>query len=258
MITSTSSSQVKNVLSLQKKAKVRRQTGQFVVEGAKMVLEAPGDRLVKVYVSESFERDNDAYLKELGAFDRLETVSDNVFLRMSDTQTPQGIMAVVQMKEISLPEMLKENPLLLLIENLQDPGNLGTIVRTGEGAGVTGIIMSAGTVDMYNPKTIRSTMGSIYRVPFVSVQDFADAIRQCKSAGIKLYAAHLGGSCAYTQADYTGASGFLIGNESNGLTEQAADSADMLIKIPMKGRVESLNAATAAAILAFEAARQRG
>ena len=186
MITSTSSSQVKHVVNLQKKAKLRKEEKQFVVEGVKMVSEAPADRLVKVYVSETFKADNEEFLERMNydsiGKDVLEIVTDNVFMRMADTQTPQGIMAVVRMSDTDLEGILsdKRNPLLLIIENLQDPGNLGTIVRMAEGAGVTGIIMSSNTVDIYNPKTIRSTMGSLYRVPVIYVDDICEAADVCK------------------------------------------------------------------------------
>lgn len=135
-----------------------------------MVSEVPADLLVKIYMSERFHSNNPEYVHELVkkqgiSSDSIEIVADNVFDRMSQTQTPQGIMAVVRMKDSSISDMLTDNPLLILVENLQDPGNLGTILRMGEGAGVTGVIMSSNTVDIYNPKTIRSTMGSIFRVP---------------------------------------------------------------------------------------------
>ena len=141
--------------------------------------------------------------------------------------------------------------------NLQDPGNLGTILRMGEGAGVTGVIMSSNTVDIYNPKTIRSTMGSIFRVPFVYVQDFSDAVSQCQNSGIKVYAAHLDGKNTYLGEDYREGTAFLIGNEGNGLTDDITKQADTLIRIPMQGEVESLNAAIACTILTYEAVRQR-
>ena len=190
MITSTSSSQVKYVVNLQKKAKLRKEEKQFVVEGIKMVSEAPTDRLVKVYISETFKADNEEFLERMNydsiGKDVLEIVTDNVFMRMADTQTPQGIMAVVRMTDTDLEGILsdKRNPLLLIIENLQDPGNLGTIVRMAEGAGVTGIIMSSNTVDIYNPKTIRSTMGSLYRVPVIYVDDICEAADVCKSKDV--------------------------------------------------------------------------
>ena len=263
MITSTSSSQVKHVVNLQKKAKLRKEEKQFVVEGLKMVSEAPSDRLVKVYVSETFKADNEEFLERMNydsiGKDVLEIVTDNVFMRMADTQTPQGIMAVVRMSDTDLEGILsdKRNPLLLIIENLQDPGNLGTIVRMAEGAGVTGIIMSSNTVDIYNPKTIRSTMGSLYRVPVIYVDDICEAADVCKSKGVTVYAAHLNGTDNYNKKDYTNPTAFMIGNEGNGLTDKLADKADEYVRIPMQGEVESLNAAIACTILTYEAVRQR-
>lgn len=149
------------------------------------------------------------------------------------------------------------NPLLMLLEDIQDPGNLGTILRTGEGAGIDGVIMSRDTADIYNPKTIRSTMGSIYRVPFLYVSSLSDMIAELKQKKITVYAAHLKGKQWYDQADYSGGSAFLIGNEGNGLKEETAALADSYIKIPMGGKVESLNAAMASGILMYEASRQR-
>lgn len=259
MITSTSSSQVKHILQLQAKSKARRESREFIVEGHKMVMEAPTDRVVKVYASETFMTNNQLLIQDLTNRNvDTESVSDQVFQRMSDTKTPQGIMAVVRMNEISVNDIINAtaSPLLLIIENLQDPGNLGTIIRMAEGAGVTGIIMSPNTVDVYNPKTIRSTMGSIYRIPFVYADDLEGVLNICKDNGIKLYAAHLHGENAY-EKDYTCSTAFLIGNEGNGLSDRVSSMADELIRIPMAGQVESLNAAIASTILAFEAVRQR-
>ncbi len=258
MITSTSSSQVKYVLLLQKKAKARRENQEFVVEGVKMVSEAPKDRVVKVYISETYDRNNSGFKNGLGISpDKIEIVSDSVFIHMSDTQTPQGVMAIIKMRTYNIEETLTDKALIIGIENLQDPGNLGTIVRMGEGAGVTGVIMSANTVDIYNPKTIRSTMGSVYRVPFIYVEDFAKVMADVQSQGANVYAAHLNGSVEYTEPDYTKKTVFLIGNEGNGLTEAAVNAASDLIRIPMEGEVESLNAAIACTVLTYEAMRQR-
>ena len=146
---------------------------------------------------------------------------------------------------------------LMVLETIQDPGNLGTILRAGEGAGITGVVMSRDTADLYNPKVIRSTMGSVLRVPFVYADDFGETLEEIKKAGIRLFAAHLKGSVPYDEADYRGRTAFLIGNEANGLTEASAQAADCRIRIPMEGKVESLNAAVAASVLMFEAARQR-
>ena len=265
MITSTSNQQMKNISALLKKSKERKSTKTFVVEGPRMVVETPVDKLKGVYVAEGFAHntDNKGILKEIQdkcsqANAVYEVVADNVFKSVSDTQTPQGIMAVVAMPEYGLEQLLDgEKTHLLILERIQDPGNLGTMVRTGEGAGVTGIIMNKTTVDLFNPKTIRSTMGSIYRVPFYVTEDLPALMKQLQEKGISLYAAHLKGEHSYDEEDYKKACGFLIGNEGNGLSNEIADLADTYIKIPMEGQVESLNAAISATLLMYEANRQR-
>lgn len=265
MITSVSNQQMKSVSALLKKTKERKGSKSFVVEGPRMVTEAPVAALKAVYVAESYENntDNKTVLQELKqkceqAHAIYEVVADNVFKSVSDTQTPQGIMAVVAMPEYHLEQLLDgDKTHLLILESIQDPGNLGTMVRTGEGAGVTGIIMNKTTVDLFNPKTIRSTMGSLYRVPFYVTDDLAETMKGLQKQGIALYAAHLKGEHSYDEEDYTKACGFLIGNEGNGLSDEIANLADTYIKIPMEGQVESLNAAISATLLMYEANRQR-
>lgn len=258
MITSTKNDQVKAVIELKKKARARNEQGLFVVEGVRMAAELPKDQVKSIYVSETFAKnpENAAILAEYPGY---ELVSDQVFAAMSDTQTPQGVLALVRQFSYGMEDLLKnDRPAhLMVLENLQDPGNLGTIVRAGEGAGVTGIIMDSSTADIYNPKVIRSTMGSILRVPFVYVEDLDSALAKLKSKKIRMFAAHLDGKNSYDQEDYKDDSAFLIGNEASGLKEETAQKADIWVRIPMCGRVESLNAAVASSVLMFEAARQR-
>lgn len=263
MITSTSNQQMKNLAALLKKPKERRQQNLFVVEGPKMCFEAPQEWVKAIYVSESFLDDARAkeqlfeYCNTNGSL-TYEVVSDSVFRAISDTQTPQGIMNVVQMPHYELSDLLQgSNTMLLVLESIQDPGNLGTMLRTGEGAGITGVIMNRTTVDLFNPKTIRSTMGSLYRMPFVVSEDLNATIQELKKNKIRLYAAHLKGQISYDEPDYTDACGFLIGNEGNGLSDEVANMADDYIRIPMEGKVESLNAAVSAALLMYECNRQR-
>lgn len=259
MINSTSNKQVKNLILLQQKAKARKEQGLFVTEGIKMYREVPKNRLVKTYVSESFcqKGENQEILKGIPETER-EILADPVFKAASDTKTPQGILCLVKQQEYDLDQILKEStPLLLILEDIQDPGNLGTIFRTAEGAGVTGIIMSSQTADIYNPKTIRSTMGSLYRMPFLRVKELKPVLDELKKREIFTYAAHLKESVDYTKKDYTRGTAFMIGNEGNGLTEELSAQADAYIKIPMGGKLESLNAAIATAILTYEARRQR-
>ena len=274
MITSTSNSKVKNITALLKKSKERTRQGVFLVEGPKMFWEVPKERIEQVFVSESFFAKNETRLASDRHYYEAEIVKDSVFDAMSDTKTPQGVIAVVKQFAYTLGDLLKVEsgetanygkevaavssaPLLLLLEDLQDPGNLGTILRTAEGAGVTGIVMSEGCVDIYNPKVIRSTMGAALRMPFVYADDFCATMKQLQKRGISIYAAYLSGSVEYTEPDYRSAAAFLIGNESRGLKQETAEKADASIRIPMAGKVESLNAAVAASLLAYEAARQR-
>ena len=148
-----------------------------------------------------------------------------------DTQTPQGILTVLRMPSYEREDLLRtDHPLLLVLEDLQDPGNVGTILRTAEGAGVTGVILSRKCVDLFHPKTIRSTMGSIFRVPFIYEDQPEDAVNWLKASGIRTFAAHLRGNHFYSEEDYTGGSAFLIGNEAKGLSEELAESCDCLIR----------------------------
>ena len=234
MITSVSNAKIKNVMQLNQKAKARREQGLFVAEGRKMFLEAPENWVFQVFVSETFSQDGEL-MAQVEKYP-YEIVKDSVFRQMCDTKTPQGILTVLKLPSWSEEEVLAgENPLVMVLEDLQDPGNAGTILRTGEGAG----------------------MGSIYRMPFLYVEDVVSLEKKLKEKGIRSFAAHLKGENSYDHESYKGGTAFFIGNEGKGLTDQAADAADCLIRIPMCGKVESLNAAMASGILMYEAARQR-
>ena len=258
MITSTSNRKVKEIQALNRKSSFRRETGLFPAEGERMFLEIPEDRIRGLFVSERFLAHCGDDAREKLSYLPHEYVSDEVFSAMSDTRTPQGILALVSMDPPSLDQVLAgPSPCLLVLEHIQDPGNLGTMLRAGEGAGLTGIIADRGTADLYNPKTIRATMGSIFRVPLHYTDDLRETLHEMKRRGIFLAAAHLQGSVSYDQVSFLGPTAFLIGNEGNGLTEETASLADQKIRIPMCGQLESLNAAVASAVLLYELARQR-
>lgn len=261
MINSTANKQVRRVANLVKKARARREEDLYVVEGIRMCRELSPEQVEILYVSESFlkEHGQEHFKKDFLERFHWELTADAVMKVMADTQTPQGILALVKQCHVTFEEILNQpgTAHLMILETIQDPGNLGTILRAGEGAGITGVIMNETTADIYNPKVIRSTMGSIYRVPFAYVEDLEAACRQMKERGIRLFAAHLKGQNDYDQEDYTAPCGFLIGNEAKGLSDGTASLADTYVRIPMAGRVESLNAAVAASILMFETARQR-
>lgn len=278
MISSTSNGKVKQVVAWQTKAKERKKDGIFIVEGLRMFEEAPLSWINQVYVSDKCLanlRDvagrrqeaagNMPGDRECAVLRRLQQVSyeevtEEVFAKMSDTQTPQGILCVLRRPTYTLEDVLskdKKVPLVMVLEDLQDPGNLGTILRTGEGAGISGVIMSKDTVDIFNPKVIRATMGSIYRMPFLYAEDLNSVLDALHIEGIQTYAAHLQGETYYDSFDFAKGTAFLIGNEGNGLKKETADKAGSYLKIPMEGKVESLNAAIAASLLMYEAHRQR-
>ena len=311
LITSASNEKLKNIKKLSKSSKERNEQSLFIVEGIRMFREIPPEEIESVYVSETgavkFEDELKAALgKDYQSRDDYYVVSDRVFSGVSDTGTPQGILALVRQKVNNLSIVLNEkceksekpekvekseksekiekseklektekieksyevlsledngldasdNAFILIIEKLQDPGNLGTIIRTAEGAGVTGIIISSDSVDIYNPKVVRSTMGSIFRMPVYVSDDLIRDIECLKEKGITVYGAHLKGQNIYDK-NFKASCAFLIGNEGNGLSEEVSKTAEELIKIPMKGKVESLNAAISTAVIAYEVLRQR-
>ena len=198
MITSLQNSQVKNIIKLNQKAKARKEQGLFIAEGRKMFLEAPLSWIDKVYVAESMEEDDEVMKK--ASQTSWETVADSVFRQMSDTQTPQGVLTVLRKPSYHIEEIVgKENPMIVVLEDLQDPGNAGTIFRTAEGAGVDGVFLTKTCVDITNPKVIRATMGSVYRMPFVYVEDVVSLEKKLKEKGIRSFAAHLKGENSYDQ-----------------------------------------------------------
>lgn len=253
MITSTSNDTVKHVTLLVKNAKARRKEGLFVVEGDRIAREIPKGMLVQCFVTEEFA----ASQKENPVFDDADVtvVSADVFKKMSDTQNPQGILCTCRKDEVSLDGFLAKRAQgslrLLILEGIQDPGNLGTMVRSAEAAGFDAVIADMNTADVFNPKVIRSTMGSIFRVPVIYTDDLPEAVDRLRSEGVTVYAAHLKGEARYSDTDYAKRIAFMIGNEGNGLSDGICKKADMLVKIPMYGKVESLNAAVAASLLMF-------
>ena len=219
-----------------------------------MFTEIPEEYLYKVYASEDFYNEHRVIFEHMD----VELVSPQVMKEISDTMTPQGVLALVKMMKYSLEDLLEqEKPLFLVLENLQDPGNLGTILRTGEGAGINGVIMSHDTVDILIIQRLRAPRWDQYFVCHLSMSMiFLEVAETMKQKNIITYAAHLNGT-DYTKEDYQKGTAFFIGNEGNGLTDKLTDKVQKKIKIPMCGKVESLNAAMASGLLVYEARRQR-
>lgn len=271
-ITSTANPVIRHLASLQHKAAVRRETGTFVIEGERLVLSAPAQYLREVYVTAAVWEHLSAQLTERISGDRITLLSDAAMAKVSDTKSPQGILAEALQPVWSPDDVIRtavpaktpssdrERPaLLLLLEDIQDPGNLGTMFRTAEAAGASGLILTDRCADIFNPKTVRSTMSSIFRMPFVITGIPSSATDLLSRSGIRTFAACPGAdSASFETQDYSGPCAFLIGNEGNGLRRETIQAADQSISIPMQGRIESLNAAMSAGILLYEAARQRG
>lgn len=260
MISSTANKRVKQIMLWQTKARERKTDGVFIAEGIKMFEEAPPELVREVYFSTEslgrLKREPALWgkLQKLGA----EEVTEEVFRRMSDTDSPQGILTVLRQPEYELQYYIEETQsLFLVLEDIQDPGNLGTLVRTAEGAGATGVILAGNTADLFNPKTVRATMGSIYRVPCFRMEQLSEGLKLLHENGVTTYAAALEESCCYDEIQYEKRCAFLIGNEGKGLKDQTIRMAEKRLKIPMEGRVESLNASVAGALLMYEVHRQR-
>ncbi len=257
MITSPSNRLIKEIQALNSLRKRREQTGLFVAEGRKLFDEAPAELRYRTVISEEYEKTGEPLPDDIP----YDVVPDSLFRRISDTKTPQGILSVLRKPVYKREQLLDyENPFLLLLEDIQDPGNLGSMIRTAEGAGVTGVVMSKGCADLFQPKTIRSTMGSVFRVPFLVVDDMPAFAKELKRGGFVVAGTHLSGDVSYTEAPYEMPCAVIIGNEGKGMSERLARECSLLLKIPMEGRVESLNAAAAAAVVLYaaHAARHRG
>lgn len=255
MISSASNRQVKDVQKLQKSARFRHEQQLYVVEGWRMVEEIPPDKLFKIYVGVSYldKLNTETLYTDL----KIETVTDQVLKSMSTEKTNQGVLALVKMNTQALDFVFKAQPLLVALDCVQDPGNLGTIIRTAEAAGVDQIILSKGTVDLYNPKVIKSTMGAIFRMNICKEVELKDYISKAKDAGVRVYTAHLAGERHHFEENYTEGTCFLLGNEGNGVSDEISALATDFIKIPMTDQAESLNVAMASGILIYEAIRQR-
>lgn len=262
IIISGSNARIKELVKLNKDARLRRQMGVFIVEGIRMFRELPADRVREVYISESAYAEYGDELAGMGLTDSAHTylLSDGVFSSISQTKSPQGCMAVVECSHAGLEDVLESagRTMYLVLDAIQDPGNMGTIIRSAEAAGVTAVVISGDSCDPYNPKCVRATMGAIFRVPLVvcSGSSLADAVSAIKNTGVIVYGAHLNGDGLY-DINFPDKVAFLIGNEGNGLSDEVSASADRLLRIPMEGRVESLNAGVSAAILSYEVMRQR-
>ena len=264
MITSFSNDRIRHVTLLQKKASQRAEEDVFVAEGLRLFEEVPAAQLSEAYFTEgaveALKERGRADITELFSSGRAELVSDAVFEKMSGVQNPQGALAVVRRYSYDWPALFPEGkaPLLLLLEDIQDPGNLGSMLRTAEAAGAGGVILGGECADIYNPKVVRSSMGAIFRLPFMRIRELSYCFSTLHSRKVRIYAAALDGAKCFSEEDFTGGCAFIIGNEGAGIRKETIDEADGALFSPMAGKTESLNASVSAALFLYEAARQRG
>lgn len=248
-----------NLFKFVKKLKERRfrdKENLFILEGLRLIEEAIRANMDIEYIiiSKDYEdKFNDLLLENNISSNKIITLSNNLFMQLASTENPQGIIAVIKKND---KKKDLSGDFFLICDKVQDPGNLGTIIRTAHAAGVDGIILTKGTVDIYNDKTIRSTMGSIFYVPiFYDDKDFT-IIRNLKKDGFALVATSLKESRNFFEEDLKGKIILAVGNEGNGISNELFELADKKVKIPMPGGAESLNVSIATSIILFEKVRQ--
>lgn len=241
---------------LLRKKSVRDAERAFVVEGVKVVSEAlaAGATVQSAFVGPGAPADLVDRLLEAGA--RVHPLEAGVMERVADTVTPQPVAAVVSYVDVGL-DTLQDASMVVACVDVRDPGNAGTVLRSAEAAGADGVICCEGSVDVYNPKTVRASAGSLFHVPVVVGTTPRAAADAMASYGLTRVTTVARDGADYSAVDLTGRVAFFLGNEANGLPEDVVDASDVAVSIPMAGRTESLNVGMAAAVLCFEAARQR-
>ena len=265
-ITSAQNPKVKELLALQEKSKERRKKGLFVVEGRRELLHCIEAEFEPhtLFICRDILSDKD-FDKILGAIEEnfcgstypIVEISQQLYDKVAYRGGTEGIIAEMHCKELSLEGLkMKENPLVVILESVEKPGNLGAVLRSADASGVDAVIVCDPLTDMYNPNLIRSSIGAIFTVP-VATASSEDTIAWLKSNGIKIYTAQLQDSEWYYDTDMKGGTAIVMGTEATGLTNIWRKAADAHIKIPMLGRLDSLNVSVSAAILMYEAVRQR-
>ena len=261
MLENPRSPRVRAVAKLTKRS-ARTETGLFLLEGPQAVREALSYRpeaIVELFATPTgWERHPDIRSKAAEHGVEVEYVTEYVLNAMADTVTPQGLVAVVQQTPTAVKEIFAASPRLIAIcEEVRDPGNLGTIIRAADAAGADAVVLTGRTVDPYNPKVVRATTGSLFHLPVSVAGDLADVVERAHAAGLRILAADVKGDDlleARAEGVLAEPTGWLFGNEARGLEDDALALADRVLKLPIFGRAESLNLATAASVCLYESA----
>ncbi len=239
---------IKNIKKLKEK---KYRVDSYIVEGIKMVKEAINENqeIALIAIREDFKIDFDT--KNI----KIVTISNKIFNDISDVKTPQGILAVIKKNQNNQIET--NSDYILALDSLQDPGNMGTIIRTADSANINQIIINKTTVDPYSPKVIRSTMGAIYRTNIIEVEDLKATLKEMKLKGFQIITTDLKATQSIYDINYNNKTVVVIGNEANGVSQEILQTADKKVIIPMLGKTESLNASIAASIMIYEYVRQK-
>lgn len=273
-ISSIQNPKIKHIALLQQKSSERRKSGLFVVEGQRELGHclAAGYEIESIYVLESqYERlcsgnatqavvdaDGNVSLGDIYNKVKVNTVTPQVYEKIAYRGSTEGILAVMKTKQHTLADLkLAENPLVIVLEGVEKPGNLGAILRTADAAGVDAVLVCDPLTDLYNPNLIRSAIGAIFTIP-VATCTSEECITYLKERHIKMLTAQLQDSRLYYDQDMTAATAIVMGTESTGLTDIWRKAADAHIRIPMLGKLDSLNVSVSTAVLVYEAVRQRG
>ena len=262
MITSANNQVIKKVASLKQK-KYRDEYNLFVVEGIRLVEEAAGStwRPAMCFYTEKAAAAPrvQATLEILAAKGcRIFPVADNVYAKITDTEQPQGILCVMEKKRYTFDDLQSsDRELIVVLDNVQDPGNVGTVVRTADAAGCCGVILTKGCADLFSGKTVRATMGSLFHLPVITGVAEQEVAAFLERQGIRLLATALDSSSLYHDVDLRSPVAIVFGNEGAGVSKVILEKADERLYIPLYGRAESLNVAVAAAVILYEARRQR-
>ncbi len=246
-----------------KTEKEREKEGEFLIEGLRLckeVLASDWEVEIVLFSSEFVESARGEKLVE--EFSRRGTevfrVKKKEIEKLAETETPQGIVAMVTKRKFTLnKDFLEEASLLLVLDNIRDPGNLGTIIRTADASGADGVLLSKGCVELFNPKVIRSTMGSIFHLPVIESLDSKEILPEMKSSGFKIFVSDVHQGKDYTKVDYPEKTCLIIGSEASGISQKILGLADERVRIPIFGKAESLNASVAAGILLYEIVRHK-
>ena len=248
---------IKNILKLQEKSRERKKQQLFVIEGKREIeLAFKGQFEIDslLFIPQKIEYD---YLKQFNAREVIE-ITPEVYQKIAYRESTEGIIAIAKFKYIDLNSLIFKNkePLILVIEGIEKPGNIGAMIRSADAANIDAIILADPKTDQYNPNVIRSSVGGVFTKNIV-ISSSEEIIAFFKKNNIKMYAATLQNSNLYTNQNYTEASAIIVGTEANGLTQIWRDHSTKNINIPMQGEIDSMNVSVAAAVILFEAKRQR-